>query len=382
MPLDPVSYAQDIICQKSISGEVDKGALDVLEHTLTELGFVCHRIPFEGDGSYRVDNLYAHYAGSPGGRHLCFAGHTDVVPVGDVAAWSVDPFSADIVEDELIGRGAVDMKGAIACWVAAISRVLDSDTEIGSLSLLITGDEEADAVNGTVKMLDWLKERGEQIDHCVVGEPTNPKALGDMIKIGRRGSLGMTLTVKGIQGHVAYPDVAHNPVTDMVQILSTLSSRVLDEGTEFFPPSNLEITSVDVGNSASNVIPAQAVARFNIRYNDLHSKASLLEWIEQSCQAVTSDYSLQQGSDCEVFITPPGEFSQLIAGAVEQVTGRMPKLSTTGGTSDARFIKDICTVVECGLINETAHKVDERIAVHALNDLTDIYEKVIMGYFA
>ncbi len=382
MTINSVTLSQALIQKRSVSGERDEGALQVLEDALTPLGFVCHRLAFDGGGSYPVDNLYAKYEGKKGSKNLCFAGHTDVVPVGDVDAWSVDPFAADIVDGMLIGRGAVDMKAAIACWVAAISDVLEQGDFDGSLSLLITGDEEADAVNGTVKMLQWLRENDEKLDDCIVGEPTNPLKLGEMIKIGRRGSLGCKLTVQGMQGHVAYPDLAHNPATDLVKILAVMVGHSFDEGTEFFPATNMEVTTIDIGNEASNMIAAQAVAHFNTRFRNLHSCASLYAWFDGQCKNVTGNYTLEKGSQSEAFITPPGALSAVVKKAVDAVTGLDAELSTTGGTSDARFIKDMCSVVEFGLINQTAHKVDECVAVKDIEQLADIYARVITHYFA
>ena len=313
-------------------------------------------------------------------------GHTDVVPPGERKAWGVDPFEAIIKNGVLIGRGAVDMKPAIAAWVAAVSRFLESserprETFRGRISLLITGDEEGEARYGTRKVLEWLKARGEKLNACIVGEPTNPKKLGEMIKIGRRGSVSFVLTVHGTQGHVAYPDLADNPVTRIIQILSRLKAHQLDKGTEFFPPSNLEITSMNVQNPASNVIPADAEARFNIRFNDQHTGGSLLEWVHAQCKTVAKDYTLEHHLSGEAFLTPPGYLSQLVSRSVESITGYKPELSTTGGTSDARFIKDVCPVVEFGLINETAHKVNEHIGVDAIQSLADIYERILRGYF-
>ena len=380
MIIDPVALAQKLIQQPSISGEKDAGALDILEAALTELGFACHRLPFSGDDSYDVDNLYARLGSE--GTNLCFAGHTDVVPVGDKQAWQADPFAGDIIGGMLVGRGAVDMKSAIAAWVAAISRYLDGHGNLeGSLSLLITGDEEAEAINGTPKMLNWLKERGEQVDVCVVGEPTNPEKLGEMIKIGRRGTVGFTLTVHGVQGHVAYPDQADNPITKLVMMLHSLKGTPLDRGTEFFQPSNLEVTSIDVGNVAGNVIPAQAVACFNVRFNDSYTGEEVVQWVRQHCNAVTSQYVLDATISGESFLTEPGFLSKTVYDAVEHVTGMRAELSTAGGTSDARFIKDICPVVEFGLINKTAHQVDEQVAVEDIKTLTAVYQEVITRYF-
>lgn len=383
MSIDPVAFAKTLMACPSIT-PVDAGALDVLEHALSPMGFTCHRLPFEEADSERTDNLYARFGDA--GNHLCFAGHTDVVPPGDLNAWRIDPFSPEVIDGVLYGRGAVDMKGAIACFVAALSRFELKDFR-HSVSMLITGDEEGPAVNGTRKVLNWLRERNEVIDGCVVGEPTNPEALGDMIKIGRRGSVSFDLTVTGVQGHAAYPDLAANPIPYLLDILTRVNGHALDEGTEHFDPSNLEITTVDVGNPTGNVIPAQAAATFNIRFNDMHTADSLTEWVASICSHAVRDheavsYTLDAEAGAEAFLTEPGPLSSLVSDAVESVTGKRPTLSTTGGTSDARFIKDLCPVVECGLINKTAHKVDECISVQSMEQLTDIYYYVLTHYFS
>ncbi len=375
MAIDPVKLSQKLVQQASISGQPDPGALDILQEALENIGFTCTRLPFAEEGTYDVDNLYARRGES--GKNLCFAGHTDVVPVGDADGWDVDPFAAEIRDGVLIGRGAVDMKPAIAAWVAAAA-----DVEVdGSISLLITGDEEADAINGTRKMLGWLEENGEQVDACIVGEPTNPEKLGEMVKIGRRGSITFDLTVNGKQGHVAYPAIADNPVPRLVNILHMLVNTSLDDGSEYFQPSNLEVTTIDIGNPASNVIPAKVFTRFNIRYNDHHNSAKLIKFVENICQQNARGYELKHRLTGESFLTEPGNLSDIVVSAVEEVSGIAPALSTTGGTSDARFIKDICPVVEFGLINKTAHKVNERVAVADILVLTEIYKQVILKFF-
>jgi succinyl-diaminopimelate desuccinylase len=382
---DPIELTRALICCPSVTPE-DNGALDVLQAALEELGFACTRLPFNEEGTAAVDNLYARLGTER--PHFCFAGHTDVVPVGDDAAWSADPFAGEIRDGMIVGRGAADMKGAIAAFVAAVSRFLnDRDGTLkGSISLLITGDEEGPAVNGTRKMLSWLRDRAETIDHCLVGEPTNPQALGDMVKIGRRGSLNGRLTVTGTQGHVAYPDLADNPIPKLVGICQRLTERRLDEGNDHFQPSHLEVTSIDVGNTASNVIPAAATASFNIRFNTCQTVAELERWLHETCAAVVGEmggaYQLQIDSSGEAFLFPPSDFSNLIVDAIKKQTGRTPELSTTGGTSDARFIKDYCTVAEFGLIGKTMHKVDERTALTDIEDLTGIYTEVLSRYFA
>jgi succinyl-diaminopimelate desuccinylase len=379
--VDALALAQALIRCPSVT-PADAGALDVLESVLKGLGFRTERLPFEDAEAERVDNLYARLGESA--PHFCYAGHTDVVPEGNRAEWAVDPFAGEVRDGVLYGRGAADMKGAIACFVAALSDYLKTNRgrAPGSISLLITGDEEGVAINGTRKMLDWLKANGEVIDVCVVGEPTNPQALGDMIKIGRRGSINAEITVNGTAGHVAYPHLADNPVPRLIEILTRLTARKLDDGTAHFQPSNLEVTTVDVGNTATNVIPGQARARINIRFNDLHSGAELENWIRETCASAGGDVDLKVRISGEAFLTPPGQLSNLISGAVERVTGRTPELSTSGGTSDARFIKDACPVAEFGLVGQTMHKVNEQVAVQDLEDLTRIYREILDGYFA
>ncbi len=373
----PLTLAQALIRCPSITPE-DAGVLGVLEAALTPLGFTCHRVRFEETGTPPVENLYARWGtASP---NLCFAGHTDVVPVGDASAWTYPPFSATVADGVLYGRGAVDMKGAIAAFVSACREVIANSPPQGSVSLLITNDEEGPAINGTRKMLDWLRGRGERIDACIVGEPTNPDQMGEMIKIGRRGSLSAHLTIHGTQGHAAYPDRADNPVRRMVHLLHALQTHGLDKGTDYFDASRLEITSVDVGNPASNVIPAKAEARFNIRFNDRHSSVGLIAWLHEVIARHAPRYDLRPHASGEAFLTPPGPLSELVASSVEKITGTRPVLSTSGGTSDARFIKDICPVVECGLISRTAHHIDECIRVDELEMLTRVYVEVLLGY--
>ena len=343
--------------------------MQLLQDALEPRGFKCERMKFA-----EVDNLYAKLDG--GGRNFCFAGHTDVVPVGDESKWTFPPFEATEKDGYLYGRGAVDMKSAICAFVAAIS---EYQPKTGSISLLITADEEGPGINGTKKVLEALAERGEKIDACIVGEPTNPEKLGEMIKIGRRGSMNGIITVRGVQGHVAYPHNADNPVTKLVNILHELQNKVLDNGTEHFDPSNLEIVTVDVGNKATNVIPAEARAVFNIRFNNQHSSASLKEWAKSVIIANGGEVEFHVSG--ESFLTKPGELSEIMAKAVAEVTGITPVLSTTGGTSDARFIADYTEVVEFGLINKTAHQVDERVLLHEIQALQDIYLRTLKAYF-
>ncbi|WP_417320213.1 succinyl-diaminopimelate desuccinylase [Emcibacter sp.] len=376
--VNPVEFTRDLIRCPSIT-PADAGALDVLEQKLTALGFICTRLPFSEPGTPDVDNLYARYGSEA--PNFCFAGHTDVVPVGAEADWSVDPFAGEVKDGWLTGRGAADMKGAIAAFVAAVSRLLESGPLKGSISFLITGDEEGPAINGTIKMLQWLEEKGEKLDYCLVGEPTNPTKLGEMAKIGRRGSLNTRLVVKGIQGHVAYPHLADNPIPRLIEILHRLTSRKLDDGNPHFQPSNLEVVTIDVGNEASNVIPAEAEARFNIRFNNEQSIDGLKDWIRSVCDDVGGEVDLDMVASGDAFLTPPGVLSDLITGAVEKVTGIRPELSTTGGTSDARFIKDYCPVSEFGLVSQTMHKVDERVRVEDIEQLADIYTEILTRFF-
>jgi succinyl-diaminopimelate desuccinylase len=371
--IDPVTLTQALIRCKSIT-PADAGALAVLEAALHPMGFTCHRLPF-GEGPERVENLYARRGTA--GPHFCFAGHTDVVPPGDLAAWRVDPFAGTVRDGKLYGRGAADMKGAIGAFVAAAAA-----PTAGSVSLLITGDEEGVARNGTRKVLGWLAEKGERIDQCLVGEPTNPQTLGDMIKIGRRGSLNAVLTVEGTQGHVAYPQDADNPIPRLLAMLRALTESPLDQGTDHFQPSNLEITSIDVANPATNVIPAKAVARFNIRFNDLHTGEKLEALIKERVARTGGRFALSFDRSGEAFLTLPGTFTQLLADAVKAETGKTPVLSTTGGTSDARFIKDHCPVIEFGLAGKTMHKVDEHVPVADIAALARIYGRVLRAYFA
>ncbi|RAU23450.1 succinyl-diaminopimelate desuccinylase [Paramagnetospirillum kuznetsovii] len=367
----PLDLAQSLIRCASVTPE-DAGALDVLAEALGRLGFVCHDIRFDTGGP-EIRNLYARLGDR--GPNFCFAGHTDVVPPGK--GWTVEPFGGAVIGDKLFGRGAADMKGAIACFVAAVARRLDEGKPQGSISLLITGDEEGPAVDGTVKVLEWLKARGETIDSCVVGEPTNPRRLGEMMKIGRRGSLNCRLTVFGTQGHSAYPHLADNPIPRLLDILSRLTASPLDEGNDHFQATTLALTTVDVGNPATNVIPAEARAGFNIRFNDMHSGAALEGWIRQVVADAGGEVEIKVEVSGESFLTPPGALSQRLADAITAVTGLTPELSTTGGTSDARFIKNHCPVVEFGLVGQSMHKSDEHVAVADLEALTQIYHRLL-----
>jgi succinyl-diaminopimelate desuccinylase len=384
MTADAVAIARDLVRCRSVTPE-DGGALGYLQDVLAKAGFTVHRMTFAEPGTAPIENLYARIGSEK--PNLVFAGHTDVVPPGDEAAWHHPPFGGEIAGDRLYGRGAVDMKGGIACFVAAAADYLAANGGMpkrGSISLLITGDEESVAVNGTVKLLQWAAERGEMFDHCILGEPSNVETLGDTIKAGRRGSLNGTLIVTGRLGHVAYPDRADNPIRGLVTLIAALQAP-LDDGSAQFAPSNLEFTSIDVGNPTVNLIPGEARARFNIRYNDRHSQPALKALLEQRAHAAAAErvrYAFDwQPSNADVFVTKPGPFTDLAAAAIAEVTGRQPKLSTTGGTSDARFIKDYCPVLEFGLVGQTMHSVDECTPVADLVTLTAVYRRIIEKYF-
>lgn len=378
--VDPVDLAQRLIRCPSVTPD-DGGALDTLQKALVALGFECKRLKFDDNDSSPVDNLYARLGNKA--PNFCFAGHTDVVPVGDLKGWTFDPFGAEIIEDTLYGRGATDMKSAIASFIAGTSKFLQKNGADfgGSISLLITGDEEGPSINGTKKVLSWMEGVGEELDACLVGEPTNPKELGEMVKIGRRGSLSGSVKVHGVQGHTAYPHLAKNPLPTLAKIATLLSETPLDKGNQHFQPSNLQITSIDVGNTATNVIPASGQLRFNVRFNDQHSGESLMEWIEKKCESLEAGFDIEFRLTGEAFLTPPGNLSDILSTAVKGVTGKQPELSTTGGTSDARFIKDFCPVAEFGLISQTMHKVDERVSIEDIRNLTKIYESVLDQYF-
>jgi succinyl-diaminopimelate desuccinylase len=379
--MDPVELAGALIRRPSVTPK-DEGAIDLLREKLERLGFTCHRLVFSEEGTDDVVNLYARLgSASP---NFCFAGHTDVVPTGDAAAWSFDPFAGTVRGTELVGRGAADMKGAIAAFVAAAEKFLaERGPDFGgSISLLITGDEEGASINGTRKLMAWLDQQGETLDACVVGEPTSAEALGDMVKIGRRGSLTATLTVHGTQGHTAYPHLADNAAHRMVAMLHALTSAPLDEGSAHFQASSLQVSTIDIGNTASNVIPAKATAVLNIRFNDRWTSAALKKWMVDRLETVGGKFDLDVHVSGESFLTPPGAVSDVLARAVEQVTGRKPALSTTGGTSDARFIWKHCPVAELGLVGLTMHKVDERVPTADIHALSEIYKATLDLYFA
>jgi succinyl-diaminopimelate desuccinylase len=378
--VDPLALAGELIRRPSVTPR-DEGAIELVAATLERLGFTCHRLVFSEPGTEDIVNLYARLGSA--GRNFCFAGHTDVVPTGDAARWTIAPFAGTVEDGALWGRGAADMKGAIACFAAAVSRFLAARGPAfgGSISFLITGDEEGISINGTRKVLDWLKARGERLDACIVGEPTNAAVLGDMVKIGRRGSLTGTLTVHGVQGHVAYPHLADNPVHRLVRMLHAATETPLDDGTRHFQPSTLQVSTIDVGNPATNVIPAEARAVFNIRFNDAWTSERLVGWLRARFDAIGGRYDLAVRVSGESFLTPPGAVSDILSAAIEQRVGRTPELSTTGGTSDARFIHEFCPIAEFGLVGLTMHKVDERVAVADLAALADIYRTVLDLYF-
>jgi succinyl-diaminopimelate desuccinylase len=391
LPVDPARNLANLIRCPSVT-PAEAGALGALQAMLEPLGFATDRPVFSEAGTPDVENLYARLGKQ--GPHLMFAGHTDVVPPGDEASWNHPPFAAEIANGRLYGRGAVDMKGGIACFVAAVARLTaEGALPAGSISLLITGDEEGPAINGTGKLLDWAAKRGERWDAAVVGEPTNPEAIGDMIKIGRRGTLSADLVVKGRQGHVAYPHLADNPVRGLVTLVDALMDPAFDQGSENFQPTNLEITSIDVGNPAVNVIPEQARAAVNLRFNDNWTAETLKEAILARLAQAAGNRRLRPGASGDIaweiswrdrpspcFLTRDDALSGALSDSVEAVTGRRPKLSTSGGTSDARFIKDYCPVVEFGLVGQTMHMVDENVALEDLETLTEIYRRFIADW--
>ena len=381
---DPVALTQALIRCRSVTPD-EGGALTLLEAALKPAGFECNRLVMTTPGTPDVDNLYARLGRKQ--PNLCFAGHTDVVPVGDAAKWTHPPFGAEIHDGVLYGRGTVDMKGAIAAFVSATLRLVERNGgELpGAISFLITGDEEGPSINGTMKVLDWMRDKGEVMDACIVGEPSNPNLLGQEIKIGRRGSLNAELVVAGKQGHAAYPALAENPVPKLARLIDRLSSTPLDEGNADFEPSSLQVTVVTVPNTATNVIPNEARAKFNIRYNNLWTRPKAEAWVREQCAAAAVDvgarWEVTFSGTGDVFLTKPGALVQTLAKSVEEGTGRVPALTTNGGTSDARFIQAYCPVVEFGLTNALAHHVDERVAVADLQALTAIYERFIARYF-
>lgn len=380
MPTDPVQLTADLIRCPSVT-PVEGGALVLLERLLSGAGFACTRVDRGGTA-----NLFARWGHPGANRSFGFNGHTDVVPVGDLAAWTQDPFGAAVIDGWMYGRGATDMKSGVAAFVAAAIDFVQDTPPDGAVILAITGDEEGDATDGTVALLDWMASKGERMTHCLVGEPTCPEHLGDAIKIGRRGSMTAQITATGVQGHSAYPHRAKNPLHAMVRLLDALASHPLDQGTGHFDASTLAITTIDCGNPANNVIPARATATVNIRFNDAHSGASLTAWLRAQADDVQMEtgvsFDLLIKVSGESFLTPPGDLSALVSRAVQAETGRVPDLSTTGGTSDARFVKDHCPVVEFGLVGKTMHQVDERVEVAQIIALKAIYTRILRDYFA
>ncbi|MFI4983646.1 MAG: succinyl-diaminopimelate desuccinylase [Rickettsiales bacterium] len=370
---DVIKIAQELLRKPSVTPH-DNGAIDYLAEFLKQNGFATHILEFSEPNKAPIKNLYAKKgSGSP---HLAFAGHTDVVPVGNEADWQVPPFSAEIIDGEVIARGAVDMKGAIAAFVAA---ALKADISHGTISFIITGDEEAEAVNGTIKLMKWIADHGDVIDDCIIGEPTTPNKLGEIIKIGSRGSANFHLTVSGIQGHVAYPQ--DNPITKLVNILHDLKTTNFDSGDDKFQPTNLEPVDLEVGNDTVNLIPARAIAKFNVRYNNHYTPETLKNKVEEICKNHTHDFVLKMEIGAHLYFVEPNKFTDLISKACKEITGITPELTARGATSDARFIKDYCTVVEFGLPQGLAHQVNERVAIVDLQTLEKIYNQIIVNYF-
>lgn len=380
MPIDPVALTADLVRCPSVTPR-EGGALVLLEDVLSKGGFTCTRVDRGG-----VSNLYARWGRQGANRTFGFNGHTDVVPLGDEAAWTMPPFGAEIRDGYLYGRGSTDMKSGVAAFAAAAIDFVNETPPDGAVVLAITGDEEGEALHGTTALLDWMAANNEAMTVCLVGEPTCPNVMGEAMKIGRRGSLTAFFEVTGQQGHAAYPHRAKNPMPAMVRLMDVLSARVLDEGTDHFDPSSLQVLTIDTGNPATNVIPAQTKATVNIRFNDTHSAAELTQWMQQEADKVASEFSvkidMQVRITGESFVTPPGALSDLVATAVAAETGRRPELSTSGGTSDARFVKDHCPVVEFGLVGKTMHQVDERVAVDQIGQLKAIYKRILTDYFA
>ena len=378
--IDPIQLTADLIRCPSVTPN-EGGAITLLQDLLTQHGFTCTRIERGG-----ISNLFARWGAGNNGRSFGFNGHTDVVPIGDAAAWTVDPFGAEIKDGFMYGRGATDMKSGVAAFVAAAIDFVRDTPPDGSIVITITGDEEGDALDGTTAILDWMRANGETMDHCLVGEPTSPETMGQMMKIGRRGSLSAHFTINGVQGHSAYPHRANNPLTAMVRLMDRLASHELDQGTEHFDQSTLAITTIDTGNPAGNVIPAQCSANVNIRFNDAHTGADLTAWLQSEADKVIAETGVSIAMKVKIsgesFITPPGELSTLIANAVQAELGVTPEMSTTGGTSDARFVKDLCPVTEFGLVGKTMHSVDERVEVAQITQLKSIYTRILRDYFA
>ncbi len=376
--MNTIDLTQKLIACPSVT-PADAGAQGLLAEFLSGLGFECHHLPF-GDGEARVPNLFARFG--TGAPHICYAGHTDVVPAGNEAAWTFGPFNPTIKDGVLYGRGASDMKGSVAAFAAAAAEFIKRGDFKGSISMLITGDEEGPAVNGTVRVLEWMQDHGHIPDFALVGEPTNPEFLGQEIKIGRRGSLNGTLTVRGKQGHVAYQHLADNPLPRLVKCLDALASYKFDTGSEFFPPTNLEISTIDVGNPASNIIPPLGSAVFNVRFNDHWSSESLKAKIVEILDDIGGVYEIAFEGNAESFITQPGQWPEIVRGAVQDITGKSPAYTTNGGTSDARFVVQYCPVIECGGVNASIHQIDEHALVSDLESLTRIFVRVLERSFS
>jgi succinyl-diaminopimelate desuccinylase len=378
--VDAVLLTQALVRCPSVTPAAG-AALDVAAATLQGMGFACERCVFEAPGTAPVDNLFAKLG--TGRPHLTLAGHLDVVPPGDPARWTVDPFGGEIKDGKLWGRGSADMKSGVACLIAAVAHHLERHgPPEGAISFLITGDEEAVAVNGTARLLAWAAERGERFDHCILAEPTSPAVLGDAAKIGRRGSLTGRLTVRGRQGHTAYPDRAVNAAHLMTAMLHAILAEPIDAGTAHFQPTNLQLTTIDIGNPATNVVPGEAVAGFNIRYNDSQNLETLERWLRLRLDRAKAEYTLDLRSSGDAFITEPGWITEILQASVLEVTGRRPELNTSGGTSDARFIKSYCPVIEFGLVGATMHQVDEHVAVADIERLTLVFEALLGRYFS
>ena len=378
--IDPVELTAQLIRCPSVTPK-EAGAIKLLEDMLSQHGFHCTRISRGG-----IENLFARWGSGKTGRNFGFNGHTDVVPFGDLEKWTFDPFGAEIEDGFMYGRGAVDMKSAVAAFVAAAVDFVNETPPEGSVVITVTGDEEGDADHGTVAILDWMSEQGERIDHCLVGEPTCPEHLGEMIKVGRRGSMTAVITATGVQGHSAYPHRAKNPLPALAKLIDRLASHELDKGTEHFDPSTLAVTSIDTGNLANNVIPAKAKAVVNIRFNDTFTSKQLGIWLKKEVERISTETDIEISVETKVsgesFLTPPGELSSLVGRAIKNELGITPEMSTTGGTSDARFVKNVCPVVEFGLVGKTMHSVDERVDISQIHHLKSIYTRILKDYFA
>ncbi len=387
MKLDPIKLSQDLIRIPSYSG-FNAEVIEFLKNILQSANFSCDILEYDGDGSYKVNNLHAVFNPQNSEKIIYFAGHTDVVNEGEKAAWKHDPYSATIEDGKLYGRGTADMKCAIACFTsAALKFIAENKNPNFGIGFLITNDEEADGVNGTAKVLDWMQKSGKKITHCLVGEPTNPSKFGEMIKIGRRGSIGFKVKITGRQGHVAYPQNAINPITILINLLKILKDHKLDAGTKFFDPSNLEITSITSQNLGGNVIPNTAEAAFNVRFNDSHSSQSIIDLVKYACEKtvggigfVGATYELTHRTSGESFLSDPKFLAPIVVDAVKKITGQTPEMSTTGGTSDARFIKNYAEVVEIGLVNQTAHQIDEFSEVSEIEQLQKTYLEILRGF--